>query len=351
MMDRMTYLARGTVVATLVVPLLTTGLTGCGLLDGGSRLEEALEYLPADTDSVTFVDRAKAAERLGVDDVDAESSDDDLEEYVDVVSGAGVDTSLTRWTDLMAESAAFTDLDVEWQAWAASDDEGAQVLKMSDDLDLDDVGDDLVDAGYDESGSDDVRAFTASTDDVDPEAYLIGERYPGNLLEVAVVPDEHLMIIGGWDEVIDAVLDDDDSMADDGGFDDLLDEADDLEALEFATLFTGDATCAGADPERRYSDSANALGRPESSAFFDAGPDHAQRAVLLFGSEDEAAADAEQREEVIPTYDEWFSSEGTYEVAQDGEVVTVKTDDEENIEGLHTRALVADGPLACGLEE
>lgn len=343
--------ARSALVAAIVVPLAGAGLSGCGLFEGSSRLEEALEYLPADTESVSFVDRVKAAERLGVEDVDADSSEEELEEYVDAMSAAGVQTSLARWVDVMAEDAAFSDFDVEWEAWAATSDEGARLLKMSDELDLAEVGDDLVDAGYDESGSGDVREFTASTDDIDELNYVIGDRYPADMLEVAVVPDEHLMVIGGWDEVIDAVADDDDSMADDGGFEDLLDEADDVDALEFAALRTGEATCRGATEERRFGDPFDALGRPESSAFFDAGPDEPRRAVLLFESDEEASADAELREETTELYDDLFGGTGDYVVDHDGELVTVETDDEEDIEALHTAALAANGPLVCGLED
>lgn len=351
-MVSMTSTARGMVVATLVVPVLTTGLSGCGLLDGGSRLEEALEYLPTRTEAVTFVDRAKAAERLGLDDVDADSSEEELEDYAETMSEAGLSTFLTSRTATMADGAAFTDLDVEWEASAATADAGGHLLKMADELDLDEVGDALAEAGYDESGSADVREFTYSADDLD-QSYVIADYYPANMLEVAIVPDEHLMILGGWEEIIDAVTDDDDSMADDGGFHDLVDEADDLDALESAVLLTGDATCARGDAGFRRGDllDLDRLGRPVSSAYFDAGPDRTRRAVLLFETEDEAAADAEVRTEVTDIFEDLASAEGDYEVEADGEIVTVSIDDETNVDSLHTQVRVGDGPLACGVEE
>ncbi len=89
----------------------TPTLAGCGLFDGGSNVDKALEYLPADTFSVRFTGGDIA------DDLDT--------------------SELGRYAQVM-EDAPFNGGDIEWEAWASWGDPGdpdgtAAVWKVDDD--------------------------------------------------------------------------------------------------------------------------------------------------------------------------------------------------------------------------
>lgn len=171
---------------SLVLVLLGWFGSGCALLDGSSRLEEALEYLPADATTVTFADHPNGR------------SDD----WPSFLADAGIDAE-----------------DIEWEATGAGDGRLARIWKTTDDLDFDTVAADLVDADYTRSGAGDRPVFATDT------AFL------------ALVPDEHLVVSG--DELaalLDVVTDDTDSLADAGSFAGLLDQSGDQDGLEYAAL-------------------------------------------------------------------------------------------------------------------
>lgn len=240
-------------ITGLVAVLACAPLSGCALLDGSSRVEEALEYLPAGATTVTFVDRAALAER-----------------------GAGPDeayaTELARWSSAM-QRAAFGEDDVEWEATATSDGTVGRVWKMTEGLDFDAVAADLEDAGYRRSGPEDRPTFTADPAAADPDG-LVGGRYPAVLLTLALVPDEEVIVSGAdVSALLDAVEDDADSLADSGAFGDLLEQAEDQDALEYAAL-TLDAPCAA-----------------EGAALYVASEEPV-RAVRLFADEASAEDDA-----------------------------------------------------------
>ena len=156
-----------------------SGLAACGLLDGSSRVEEALEYLPAGATSVTFVDRAALEDRDG-------------EPYA---------APLT------------IDARVEWKAFATTGDDTVRVWKLDDDTDFDALADALKNT---------------------PEGDA-----------VRLVPDERLAVAGDVDTAVAVAGDDEDSLADDGSYADLLDEAPDQDGLEFAGM-TLEAGCGPA---------------------------------------------------------------------------------------------------------
>ena len=317
-MGPMTHtLGRRVVPATALV-LLASGLAGCGLLDGSSRVEKALEYLPAGTTSVTFVDRAKAGEDFG--------------------------TALTVWDRAMDE-AAFSDDDVEWEATGTGKGGLARVWRMSRDLDFDEVAKDLLDAGYERSGPDDRPVFHAGLDQADPNG-LVGGRYPAQLLDIALVPDESVILTGGDAEAAaKASTDDADSLADEGAFGDLLDRAEDQDDLAYAAVSTEPLCGAGArttpaQAEELYGD----LGTPDGMALF-VRPDQPVRVVRLFDGDG-----AEQDEKALTTY---LADSATrtgldvdLDVSRDGDVV------EAEAPWAARQQLVAawargEGPFAC----
>jgi hypothetical protein len=291
--------------AVSAVSVLALGaLSACSLIPGSSSdLEDALEVMPADATSVTFVGRAATAERLDVDDVETGADEDDLDRYLQAVRETAAATRLTDYLVVMQE-AAFTDLDVVWEISGQGADGGPWTAWKTDDgLDLDDIGDDLVDAGYEESEVGGQRAFRADIGDADPSTSLLGDRYPVAVMgEVLLVPDEHLVLTGPDTEaVLDVVEDDQDSLVDAQDFEDVVDAADDAELAHLRR----DVDCAAAlggsrvSPEQVESLADGLgledLGRPESTGFFVHGNDAATTTVLQFADDDAAEADATVR--------------------------------------------------------
>ncbi|MBM7516137.1 hypothetical protein [Nocardioides nitrophenolicus] len=293
--------------------MTASSLSGCALLDGSSRLEEALEYLPADATTVTFVDRAAIAERVG-----------------DGSPETAYGTELSRWSEVMDE-AAFDDSDVEWEAVASGEGVG-RVWKMSDDLDFDAVAADLEDAGYERSGSADRPVFTVDLAAAD-ENGLVGGRYPAVWLTLALVPDEELIVSGSEvSALLDAVADHADSLADAGSFGDLLDTAEDQDGLEYAGL-TVAPPCGG-----------SARPGPDGMALF-VTPDEVT-GVRLFADDEAATADAE---ELTSSLDEQAGDTGfdaDLDVEADGRTVRAEAGpgDRRVMAQAWTRL---DGPFAC----
>lgn len=329
----MSYSPGRIAVTAVTVGLLGSTLSGCGLLDGSSRLEKALEYLPAGTRSVQFVDRAKIADRLDLDDLATGASEDDVRRWAEASKDEAYGTELARWLAPMQE-AAFSDFDVEWEVIGTGDGGLTRIWRMSDDLDFDKVAADLEDAGYERSGSKDRPVFHA--DIADAEDGLVGGRYPIPPLDLALVPGEELIVTGtAVDEVLDAVDDDADSLADEGSFGDLLDQADDQGDLEYAALGL-DGPCAPADEP-------DAKG--EGIGLFVPSDDDV-RVARLFDTDQGAEADAAALEDGLASFGERAGTDLDAEITTDGRVVRVET-------GFDGRRVLAqaylrqEGPFGC----
>ncbi len=333
----------GRFVAAVVTSLVVTGLAGCsggGGADGGDgggsssrpsgpRLEQALGYLPADSHTVTFTDRAAVAERLGLADAARGDAEADLVDWARAFLAEGYRLHLTTEASAM-RTAAFSVLDVEWEA-VGSDGTGlptpkdAVVWRMSDDLDLDAVAADLEDAGLERSGPEERPLFRPDLSAVD-DANRYGGRYPMDLSYVVLLPDENLILFGfGADDVLDVIDGKADSLAEAGTFDDLLAQAD-PEGLEYALLGL-DGPCGGG---RRAPD-GRAVG-------FLVHPDQPARTLRLFGSADSAQADASHLEQELAGKPVTIGVEGT--------AVHVDVPFADRITATKTY-LGSDGPLAC----
>lgn len=293
--------------ALLALPLLltATSLSGCGLLDGSSHLEDALEVMPASMDRVVFFDRAAAVDRLDLGDIDADSSQEEIDAYLEEARGLPWRTELDLHLVPMLDDAPFTALDVEWEI-VGYDGAGSfgRVWRMTDDVDLDQVRDDL-----------------------NPAVDLPG--FPN----LTVLPDEQLIISGQLTvDVLDAIDDDIESLVDTGFFDDLVDSTDDVEVADLAA---GDQTCTqGGRPIDDELGLMADLGDPESRAFFVHGDDGDTRSVLQFGTESEAEADAEARGaflavSISPISGVPYSEFGEWEIETDDAQVRVDIDYDE----------------------
>lgn len=311
----------------LVAALACTPLSGCALLDGSSRLEESLEYLPSGATTVTFVDRAAVAERVG--DGDPETA---------------YGTELARWTEAMAD-AAFDDSDVEWEAVATGDGSLGRVWKMSDDLDFDAVADDLEDAGFERSGPQDRPTFTADLAAAD-ENGLVGGRYPAVLLSLALVPDEEVIVSGpDVDALLDVVEDDADSLADAGSFGDLLDKSGDQDDLEHAAL-TLEPSCGASgriSPEQAAQQYGGLL-RPAGMGLFATAD--AVTGVRLLPDEKEAVEDAEGLVTYLDERADTTGFDAELDVRGDGPAVVAEARPADR-RTMVQAWLQGDGPFAC----
>ncbi len=289
--------------ALLALPLLLTasGLTGCGLFDGSSSLVDALEVMPGSMDRVVFFDRAAAVERLDLDDINAESSEEEVDAYLEEARHLPWRTELDLYLPQMLEDAPFSALDVEWEIVGYAGNTGAfgRVWKMSEDVDLEKV-------------------------DTELTPYL-----PASLT-LTVVPDEQLIVSGPLsDDVLDTIADDSDSLVDIGSFEELLESTDDVEVADLAG---GDQVCIrGSRPVDEELGVAADLGAPESRAFLVHGDDGETRSVLQFGTGGEAAADADARETFLaestsPISGVPYSEFGDWDIETDHSQVRIDID-------------------------
>lgn len=328
----------GRLVAAVVVSLVATTLSACSGEGGaagdepaseptGSRLEQALTYLPADSRAVTFTDRAAVTERLGLTDVTSDGSEADVTGWVRAFVAEGYRLSLSVSPTSM-QDAAFSELDV---AWSAIGGDGSMspgnpsIWRMADDLDLDAVAEDLEDAGLRRSGPEDRPVFEpdiGALDDLD----MYDGRYPIELGHLTLLPDEHLILTGfGTDAVLDVVDDKTDSLAEAGTFDGVLAHTE-TSGVEYALVgLAGPCTSAGRHPDGK------------GVGFF-VHPDQPARSVRLFASTASAQADAGLLEEALAGHPVTIGVDGTavhVDVPFDARVTADRT------------YLGADGPLAC----
>ncbi len=322
----------------LVLPCvaLAAALSGCGLFDAGSTIEDAFAYLPADTFQVLFTESGIA------DDLDT--------------------SELGRYAEVMQE-APFNDGDVEWEAWAAWGEPGdaertAAVWKVDDDADLDALAEDLEENGYDKDTVHGRLLF--SIDLSAAEDGMIGGTYPVPLLLNVLIDEDEQVVAGSpdaasLDDVAAVVGDDDDSLADDDdGFDDLLSAAEVDPDIAWLTR-DGFALCITAErsaPTNRADDYQD-LGRPAARALFISGHDANVRLVLQYDSEDEAADDLEARETLVesgvdPVTREPFDDLGDFELEQDSDLLLIDEDFERGAQAAIQAERRGGGPGACG---
>ena len=319
---------RPLLLPSLCLALIGSSLTGCGLFGGSSHLEDALEVVPASVSSVRFFDRAAAMERLDVKELDADASDEEIDEYVEASQTFPSYTALDQYLLPMLEHAPFSAQDVDWEVDGSDADNGfGRVWKMDDDLDLDDVIDELEDSGYDAEDVDDGTRLSIELGEIDDD-----EQYLVALQTVTILPGDHLMVTGPLaDDFLEAIADDADSAVDKDTFEDLVDSTDDA---EFAALARDDLPCRSMNATPEQADAFDSLGRPEQTGFFVHGDDGDARSVLLFGDDDAADDDAKARGEYLAEgvnamSGEPFDEYADWEVEADGERVHVDLEFDE----------------------
>ncbi len=343
-------------VAAVAVLAVVGGLAAYFVIKGGSDgIDGAAEVLPADAVQVRYVDRDAAADRLGVGDIDHGASSGDIDKYLKATQDAPWAVTPFGLSLAVMEDAPFNELDVDWSAsveissGSETDQAPLNVYRMDDDLDLGDVADALADAGLKESEVDGHRRFQAGEASPDASGMIDGNLPAGDLSDVTVVEDEHLLVVGSEPErVLDVIDGDADSLADGS---DLAALGDRSESAEFALVMLGDGgQCgetllarSGATPEQLEaikSESGLAdLGTPEARGVFVVSDDDDADAigVLKFGSEDEAEADAKAREAWLEKGSDPVTRQPISDVLKDGsaeadgDLVVVESDAEPGV--------------------
>jgi hypothetical protein len=344
---RTTLLVWGVAAAAVVAALLVVWLLRDGGADGAGI--EAAGVLPADAEVVRFLDRAAASEELGL------GEDDDADAYLTALQDAPwVATPLATHL-AVAQDAPFDERDVDWWASVEVGDAAAlNVYRMDGDVDLVDVADALAGAGFEESELGGHRRFKAgATVQVDASGLVDGIPVQG-LLDVTVLEDAHLLVVGAEPErIVDVVDGDADALADEEGLA-ALTERTGVPLYALAYLGT-DALCAQqvevADGPTEAG--LSTLGTPDARGLFVVADDGGVRteAVLRFGSDDDAEDDARAREAwleagIDPVTNQPYADlldAGSVEV--DGDLVVVDVGDEA---GLAVQVSEGGfGPIAC----
>ncbi len=283
-----------------------------------STAQEALGYIPSDATRVEIRAQQEIEQRLGIDDVDTGADEAQIDRYLEkAVDNPFIQNRFTEYLPIMNEQgAAFTALDVNWSASVAFGSvtlsPGIELFGMDAAIELDQVADDMVDAGWRDSEIEGGRLLEVNIAELDPLTRMRGA-YPatsvGLTAEVVVLPNEHLMVTGDYERVLDVVAGDSDS----------LQAADDVSELlgadedpEYVHLARGGELCAdvvsrllGSRPSPELLDKIRqegaGLATPTATAslVLADGDGVTTTSRLLFADADEAADDKEARERYL----------------------------------------------------
>lgn len=280
-------------------------------------LAEALDTLPASTQLVRFVNREVAAGRVGIGDVESLAGATEQAAYEEALgANSWAFTEIGGFATVMDTKGAFSELDVVWEARGAQPNkegrlDGWAVFRMEETLDLATVAASLLEVGYTESQLGGQRHFTA------PPAgtqNMVGGIYPAGIFgRVTLLPDQHLIVTGAAQPVLDVVLAKGESLFDKGTFAEVAEQSPGLEYAELRAAATID--CVGALPGARDLEpevltgvftqlGMTGLTKPRTSALYVVAADADDKGtpplrgvtVLEFADEKAARADAEARQ-------------------------------------------------------
>lgn len=339
--------------------LTTAGCSGDGERDDGgtdtpSAYQQALEHLPSSVATFEFRDVATTEQRLGTDD----ETDADAYLKASAESSWGV-SSLTE--HLAAGETPWTATDVEWEVQIG--DPGPMTIRaLADDVDLEAAIGELEDAGYTSESHDDGTLLTADMDDFesdDVRTYLeLG-------MAILVLPDEHLVVSSIDSERIAAYTDSEETLADAGTLDRLVDgESMDIEYV-FAQVGPQPCDPAGllgpeVSPEaaKRAVQKSADLGTPIAATLAVGAIDDTLKASahLRFGDEEAAGADVDPRTDVLEDgtslvtnepYSDYFTVD---DISVDGDVETIVMEPDTSPNQVLSMVMQRDAPfLMCVL--
>lgn len=301
-MERLGLLVVG-VLGVAVIAIVTVVASSSSDSSDGDAVDEAMEVLPADAESILFTDLAGARERLGYGDLTSESSQSQFESYIkDSMESPWALSTLGQYFQVMDEW-GWSFVDVEWEALLMGEDSNATALKFHDDLDMGVVEASFEDKGYERSDVQGFPAYALNLSETDSAEVI------APLLNVVVLPDQHLLLTGpDAESLIDTVTGDADPLADSDVASDLVAS---LDAPEFLTLSAGESSCVdpaealgeSGTPEAQealasdLADLRDPEGHVAAITIGDDGP--VARVVVGYGDSETAEADAESRQELL----------------------------------------------------
>ena len=329
-------LVLGAVVVTLLLVVAAGALIWSRMQT--TPFEEAVERLPADVARASFTDWSAVASSVPGSDLTVSSSTDEIDEFLAKAFDKDftVASALNESFPALAENYGFLPVDAEWEIYGQAEDGAVDVVKLSEDVDLEEVEERFAEMGYDapSDGAGSGGVWRGS-----PEL-VAGLDVPLTPLQqfVALLPSERLLLMSdgpGYLETALAVIDGEGETLDTASHvPDLVETAG---KATVAVLWAGDFACedlamAQADPAAAAEGEAlvDAAGgvSPLEGLVMGQQADLATVVGMAFGSDGQAEADLQPRTDLASgpapgqggTFPERFRI--TESVAQD-ELVTM----------------------------
>lgn len=171
-----------------------------------TRVEEAVDRLPADVLHATYTDWAAVQDMLRASDLTSDSSPKELDDFLDEAFHEDLTTAsaLRDSFEGLAANYGVTPLDAVWEVYGEAEEGSVDVLQLSGDVDLDALEEQFASMGYeppdDGAGTGGVWHGTAEL--------VGGLDVPLTSLQehVAVLPSERLLLMSDASEYLAAVI-------------------------------------------------------------------------------------------------------------------------------------------------
>jgi hypothetical protein len=285
-------------VVLVVVLLGTAAIVGVRWWRDRDRsdFEEAASYAPGDAERLSWTDWAAVREQVGTD-LDARSSGSDVQSFLDQAFDADLSSAsaLVQSAPEMQERFGFSPATARWELFSQSEAGAVVIVRVSDEVDLDAVADDLEEAGYDRPTSADGVWIGA---DAVPEA---GGSLTPELQYVVLEPDHDLVLTSDRPDYLRDVVA---ALGEDDLPDDLPEVVAGSGEPLSAVVYDGPLACStlamshadAADQESADRLVAETGGVDPMTAYaMSVQPGGEVRAVMSFDSDDQARANAESR--------------------------------------------------------
>lgn len=143
-------------IAVALVVVVVAGLVVWRLGRPGSELERALAMTPADTERATWTDWAGVRRELGAS-LDASSSSEQLASFLDDAFAEDLSSmsALLSSADVLQQEVGFSPATLEWELFAQSSAGAVDLMRVTEEVDLDEVGDRLEALGWQRPEEDD----------------------------------------------------------------------------------------------------------------------------------------------------------------------------------------------------
>lgn len=292
-------MSRRLVVVLLVgLALVAGGFAGWRLTQPQTPLARALSLVPSDADRVSWTDWDAVRRELDAG-LDTDPSAEEVRSFLDEAFSADLSSmsALVSSAPVLQQELGFSPATLEWELFAQSDDGAVELMRVSDDVSLNDVADRLEALGFEAPGEED-GVWVGGPDllsGIDPS--LTPE-----LQHVALLADQQLVMTSDQAPFLERAV----AVAkgDDDSADDLAELSEDLGEATAAAIYDGAHACEelamsqADDDARAEADQlvAAAGGVHPLTGFAMARlVDGDIRVVMQVEDEDDAAGDAESR--------------------------------------------------------